>query len=272
MNKRALTTSFFIFSCFLLGGTAFGQMPYPPATPPQRQPRQQPQQQPPPQQQSQQDAGAVCPQLLVQAQPGGPIRDGQKVYFTVNFNGGDTKNMPTIVWNTTAGVVTSGQGTNHVEVDSTGAGGTPDREIKAEVWVSGFAADCVLQASAAVKVIAPATKFGDFGELAPDALNKNLKALADYMGQIPDNLYVIAYAGRNSDRNFTMTWVKRIRDGLVANGVESRRVMTIDGGFQEQPLFDFWIVPNGSEPPRPAPTVKRSEIVYPKTTPQAKKP
>jgi hypothetical protein len=271
MIKRALTRSFFIFSCFLLGGTAMGQMPYPPATPsPTRQPPRQQQQQPP--QQQQQEPPATCPQLMVQAQPGGPVRDGQKVYFTVVFNGGDTRNMPTIVWNTSAGAVTGGQGSNRVEVDSTGAGGTQDREIKAEVWVSGFAADCVLQAASSVKVIPPSTKFGDFGELAPDALTKNLKALADYMGEIPDNLYVIAYAGRNSERNFTPTWLKRIKDGLTAAGVESRRVLTVDGGFQEQPLFDFWIVPNGSDPPRPNPTVKRSEIVYPKTTPPAKKP
>jgi hypothetical protein len=91
------------------------------------------------------------------------------------------------------------------------------------------------------------------------------------MAQSPDNLYVIAYAGRNSERGFTQNWVKRIKTGLTAAGVSEARVYAIDGGFREQPLFDFWMVPNGAEPPRPSPTIKRNEIVYPKTTP-VKKP
>jgi len=83
-------------------------------------------------------------------------------------------------------------------------------------------------------------------------------------------LYVIVYAGRASERGFTQNWVKKIKMELAADGVADSRVYAMDGGFREQPLFDFWIVPIGADPPRPEPTVKRSEIVYPKTTPTKK--
>jgi hypothetical protein len=219
----------------------------------------------------QQPAVAPCPMVNVMAQPSQVVRDGQPVVFIANLEGGDPKVQPTIVWNTSAGLVTQGQQTRRIQVDSTGAGNTPDREIKADVWVGGYAPECSVQASSAVKIIPPATKFGEFGEVDDKTLKTNLEALAGFLSQTPDTLYFIAYAGRNSERGFTMTWAKRIKESLVAAGVESRRIVALDGGFREQPLFDFWTVPNGAEPPRPTPTVKRSEIVYPKMTP-AKKP
>ena len=215
----------------------------------------------------------VCSAVTVQPQPAGTTRDGQRIFFTASYQVVDPKTTLTIIWNTSAGSITQGQGTNRIEVDSTGAGATPEREVKAEVWISGMAPECVMQAGATVKIIAPATKFGEFGEVNPETLSANLKSLAEFMSQnqSQDNLYVIAYAGRNSDRGFTQNWIKKIKEGLATAGVTESKVYAMDGGFREQPLFDFWIVPNGAEPPRPAPTVKRSEIVYPKTTP-AKKP
>lgn len=215
---------------------------------------------------------AVCSVVSVQAQPAGTVREGQKIFFTANYQVTDPHATLTIIWNSSAGSITQGQGTNRIEVDTTGAGSTPEREVKADIWVSGMAPDCVLQASSAVKIIPPASKFGEFGEVNSETLSTNLKSLADFMtqNQSQDVLYVIAYAGRNSERGFTQSWVKKIKDGLTGAGLADSKVYAMDGGFREQPLFDFWIVPNGAEPPRPSPTIKRNEIVYPKTTPAAK--
>jgi len=209
-----------------------------------------------------------CPNVNVQAQPAQMIKDGQPVTFSVNIGGGDPRIQPTILWNLSAGSVKDGQNTRRLTVDSTGAGASLDREIKADVWVGGYAPECVLQASATVKIIAPAAKFGEFGEVADDVLKQNLKVLTDFLTQSPDNLYLIAYAGRKSERGFTVNWVRRIKAGLFTANVDPRRIMAIDGGFREEPTFEFWIVPKGSEPPRPAPTVDRSEIVYPPNPPK----
>lgn len=199
------------------------------------------------------------------------VKDGAQVLFALNIGGGDSRIQPTILWNLSAGSVKDGQNTRRLTVDSTGAGASFDREIKADVWVGGYAPECVLQASATVKVIPPAAKFGEFGEVADDVLKQNLKVLSDFLAQSPDNLYLIAYAGRKSERGFTVNWVRRMKTGLFSANIDPRRIMAMDGGFREEPMFEFWIVPKGSEPPRPAPTVDRSEIVYPPTA-QPKKP
>jgi hypothetical protein len=192
------------------------------------------------------------------------IRDGDKVVFSANIAGGDPKVVPTILWNTSAGVIAEGQNTRRIIVDSTGAGSTPDREIKADVWIGGYAPECVSQSSATIKVTPPATKFGDFGELPPEAVAKNLKALADFLATTPDTVWIIVYSGRNSERGYAASRAKQMKEMLVADGVSARRIIAIDGGYMEQPLFDFWIVPFGAQPPQPKPTIDRREIVNPR--------
>jgi hypothetical protein len=211
-----------------------------------------------------------CPQVTVQVQGAQTLRDGQTAVFAANIAGGDPRVQPTLIWNTTAGAIRQGQYTRRIEVDTTGAGATYDRELRGEVWVSGYANECVLQASAKVKIIPLPVKFGEFGEVSPEVLKTNLDALAKYLAESPDNLYVIGYAGRKSERGLAATWLRRIRDELVAAGIANRRIAALDGGFREEAVFDFWIVPVGAEPPRPAPTVNRNEIVYPRTPPQKK--
>ena len=273
--QRAVVGFFAVLFLALFAGIAGAQDQAPPrrgVRPMPPTPAAAPQQQQQPQQQPGENAGG-CPTVVIQAQPGQVIRDGQPIVFMANVAGGDPKVAPTLVWNTSAGTITQGQDSRRIQVDSTGAGGTSEREIRADLWIGGYAPECgALQSSVTVKVIAPAVKYGEFGEVDAQTLKTNLEALANSLSQSPDNLYLIAYAGRNSERGFTANWAKKIKDSLIASGVEPRRIYAVDGGFREQPLFDFWIVPMGAEPPRPAPTIKRTEIVYPKTTTPAKKP
>ncbi len=208
-----------------------------------------------------------CPQVRVQPQAARMIREGQTIAFVATITGADPKIQPTIVWSTSAGAINEGQGTRRITVDTTGAGITPEREVKADLWVSGYAPECLLQATGAVKVIPPARKFGEFGELPAETVTFHLKTLAEYLGQITDSLYIIGYAGRKSERGFALNSLRSLRSELIAAGVEPRRINAFDGGFHEDPLFDFWIVPPGAEPPRPQPTVDRKEIVYPRSTP-----
>ena len=206
-----------------------------------------------------------CPRITVQPQSARTIRDGQPVSFGANIAGGDSKVMPTLLWNVNAGYIRDGQGSRQIQVDSTGAGTASDRELKAELWVGGFAPECSsLQASATVKIIPPAMKFGEFGELPPKSVSENLGALATFLTQSQDNLYLIAYSGRKSERGFAFNSIRKMKEELIAAGISPRRIVAVDGGFMEEPLFDFWIVPQGAEPPRPTPTVNRNEIVYPK--------
>ena len=212
-----------------------------------------------------------CPSLSVQPLNRRPMRDGESVSFMAILTGGDPKVAPNIVWNASAGTIIQGQGSRQITIDTTGAGSSPDRMIKVDAWVGGYAPECVLQGSATTRVIPPATKFGDFGKLPEDAVKKNLTTLAEYMAQVPDNLWLIVYAGRDSKRGFSYTQAKQMKDELIADGVSPRRIITLDGGYMEKPLFDFWMVPFGAQPPRPNPTIDRREIMNataPMTRPQ----
>ena len=257
----------FVISAMILiavfGGAAHGQRVFTPTPTPSPSPSPTPAPEP---------KAMPCPNVSVQAQGARSVRDGQSITFGANIAGGDPKAQPTILWSTSAGVITEGQGTRRIVVDTTGAGDTPDREIKADIWVGGYSADCVLQASSTVKVVGSAKKFGEFGDLPAETVTFHLKTLAEFLSNnATDNLYIIGYAGRKSERGFAGNALRKMRTELTAAGVSPRRINAVDGGFHEEPLFDFWIVPPGAEPPRPAPTVDRREIVYPKTSP-AKRP
>ena len=213
-----------------------------------------------------------CPNLTVQPLNPSSVRAGQPVGFMANINGGDPKVVPTIVWTASAGTITQGQGGRRISIDSTSSADSPDREIKADVWIGGYAPECVLQGSAVIKVIPPASNFGNFGELPDKQVSENLKALADYFAQASPNdmVWIIVYSGRDSDRGFSFQRAKKLKDELVADGVAVRRVVAVDGGFMEKPLYDFWIVPAGAQPPQPKPTIDRREILNAK--PRSTKP
>src|SRR5262249_16949948 len=147
-----------------------------------------------------------CPNVVVQAQPNQPIRDGKPVSFILNIQGGDPRAQANIVWSTNSGAIAAGQYTRKIDVDSTGAGASYDRSIKGDVWMGGYGSEWVVQGSATVKIIPPATKFGEFGELPNDQISFNLKTLAAALAENPDNVFIIGYAGRKSDRSFTMNW------------------------------------------------------------------
>ena len=259
-NKAAVV----IFTAlFLVSFTATGSAQYVFRTPTPT-PTPKPTPKPPP------AVSTLCPTINVQAQPGQIVRDGQRMFFTANIAGGDPKVIPVIVWNTTAGTVVQGQNTRRIEVDTAGAGSSSDRELRAEIWVGGYAPECMMQASGMVRIIPPAVKFGEFGEVDEATFKRNLETLSTFLSQTPDSLYLIAYAGRNSDRSFTVTWVRRIRDALTAAGLSPGRLRATDGGLREEPMFEFWTVPSGAVPPQPTPTLKRSDLA-PRTAP-AKRP
>jgi hypothetical protein len=210
-----------------------------------------------------------CPTVNVQSQGGQRIRDGQRVTFSANISGGDPKVTPTIVWSTSAGYITDGNHTRRIEVDTAGAGATPDREVRAEVWIGGYPPECpVLQAAGTVKIIPPATKYGEFGLVDDATLKTNLENVSTFLAQSPDNLFLIAYAGRNSERGFAYNWLRRMKEAILTPGMSPRKVSGVDGGFREEPMFEFWMVPVGADPPRPTPTLKRTDIVQPSGPPR----
>lgn len=206
-----------------------------------------------------------CPKVEIQAPSGRVLKDGQTVIIGANVSGGDPSVSPTIVWNLSAGTIVAGQGTRSIQVDTTGAG--TQREIIADLWLGGYAGECVSQASAIIKVVGPAAKFDEFGDVALESENEKLASAAAMVAQNSDSVYVIAYAGRTNVRGYAATALRRMKTQLNTVIAPPDRVGVIDGGFREVPAYEIWIVPVGADIPRPSPTVDRKEIIYPKTVP-----
>lgn len=236
---------------------------------------------PPPTRGQQQTADPVqekqaspCPQVAIQSPTPKAIHEGQPVTFNARISGGDRSVVPSIIWNVSGGYIHDGQGTAKIDVDSTGAG--QYREIVAELWLGGYSAECTLQpAPYRINVIPPAAKFDEFGHLSLEDENEKLSLAVKSVGGGNDKLYIIGYAGRNSERMFASTALRRMRDQILRSGLPAARVGAFDGGFREQPTFEIWFVPEGAVPPRSTPTIDRKDIVYPpvtRTRPAARRP
>lgn len=227
----------------------------------------QPKKDPPTSQQPAVPTVIPCPQFKVQG-PNRPMRDGEQIGFVANVTGGDPKVQPIYSWSISSGVILGGQGTRNISVDSTGSGA--DRQIVADILVGGYSVECSNQASATVLIAAPANKVDEFGDLPEKDETGKLDSIVNYLGQSPDRVYLIGYAGRNNVRGYAGEVLRRMKAYIAKSGAVYNRVIAIDGGFRDLPAYEIWIVPNGAIPPRPSPTVDRNDIVYPKPPPRTR--
>jgi hypothetical protein len=68
--------------------------------------------------------------------------------------------------------------------------------------------------------------------------------------------FIIAYGGREDNPGKARRYATRAKNYLVsARGIDPARIVTMDGGRREDFLVELWLVPNGSRPPEPTPTV-----------------
>lgn len=72
--------------------------------------------------------------------------------------------------------------------------------------------------------------------------------------------YVMVYAGRRSRLSEAELKASRIKNYLVKmRAVESRQIVTLDGGHREQATVELYLVPPGAKPPLSTPTLKPQE-------------
>lgn len=259
MRRLAIALFPVFLSSFVISSSA--QVP-PPTRPPQPQVTPKTPQQP---------AVVPCPQIRIQP-PNRIMRDGERVSFMVNIGGGDPKVQPMFSWSISSGTIVSGQGTRNIVVDSTGAGN--DRQIIADLLVGGYSFECNNRVTSTVQIAAPSKKVDEFGDLPDVDEAGKLDSIINYLQQAPDRVWIIGYAGRNNVRGYAADVLRRMRAYLAKTPGIVERVSAVDGGFREQPAYEIWVVPVGSDQPKATPTIDRRDIVYPKPPPRTpvKKP
>ena len=104
--------------------------------------------------------------------------------------------------------------------------------------------------------------FDSFLSLAFDDTKARLDNLAIELQNAPDaTAYVIVYAGRNSRTGQADALGRRAMDYLVnQRGVDSQRIIVINGGYRDEDFIEIWICPPGAKTPQATPTVQPSDV------------
>ena len=189
------------------------------------------------------------------------VNDGDVITFSadVTYTGQSALNYTWTVSPPTARIL-SGVGTPTITVDSTGSG---NRRVTAILVVDDGSGDraCRQTSQASTAVVAPAIvpnnprRFDEFPSIAFDDDKARLDNLAIELQNNPGaTAHVIAYAGRGRRAGHADRMGRRALDYLLnTRGIDSRRVVFVNGGARERDTFELWIVPQGAEPPRPTP-------------------
>jgi hypothetical protein len=190
----------------------------------------------------------VCPNVSIYCpdvqQAGTPIT------FTASASGGTPGITPVYTWKVSAGQIVSGQGTPTITVDTAGLAGQP---ITATVEVEGYNLECRATCQSSVPAPPNPTRFDEIGEISRDDEKARLDNFAIELQNNPGTQgYIIAYGGRRSRYGNGRQRAERAREYLVATrGIDSSRIITVDGGTRDTASTEMWIVPPGATPPRP---------------------
>jgi hypothetical protein len=211
-------------------------------------------------------AALPCPYPVNVSAPA-TANDGDVVTFTadVAYSGSSALNYTWTV--SPAGVrIMSGAGTPTIMVDSTGVGRQP---ITAILVVDDGSGERVCrqtaQAVTNINAIAlPPVKSRIYDQFEPpafDDVKARLDNLAIELQNAPTSqAYIIVYSGRRSRTGQADRLAARAKDYMTKErGIDSSRLVVINGGYRESDYFELWLVPQGAEPPQATPTVQPGE-------------
>lgn len=118
---------------------------------------------------------------------------------------------------------------------------------------------CLVQTASSE--IRPA-KLDEYGDLPTDDEAARLNLFAGRLsGQPKLRGYIVAYSGPRMERGSYLRRIYGIGRYLTeARGIEADRVLVVDGGYREKFATELWLIPEGANPPTPAPTVSQPAV------------
>jgi hypothetical protein len=226
---------------------------------------------------------AHCPFLRVSGQPYVP-KPSVPLEFKARLESNDSSIKPVFAWQVSQGRILSGQGTDtiSVEVPRNASG-----KLVTNVTANGYSLECSIDtttATAETLVGVAYFKFDEYGDICEEDEMARLDNFAIQLQANPDFVgYVVFYGGRCYSscrydyprhrpryprRGEAQARADRIKPYLVSTrGIETDRIVVLNGGFRESWTAELWIVPKGPPPPPLTPTVKASDIEYRSGTP-----
>jgi hypothetical protein len=182
-----------------------------------------------------------CPWVTVSCPDTGVF--DQPITFVAGISGGDPAVTPTYKWTVPGFRILSGQGTSAITVEPPAHGGT----VVATVEVGGYDRACSMTASCTTSIIVDPSpsKVGEYIGIVIDDEKSQLANFAIVLQNDPTAQgYVICYGGRHGGAGEAQRRCDRARSYLVnTRGIDASRIVTVDGGFREEPTAELWLVP-----------------------------
>ncbi|HVG34514.1 MAG TPA: hypothetical protein VM911_15695 [Pyrinomonadaceae bacterium] len=192
-----------------------------------------------------------CPSITVEC-PTNILQQGDPFIVTSEIVGYDPNLNPTYNWSISAGIITSGQGTPSITIDTTG---TVGQTITATLEVGGLDSTCANSASCSyVACPAPVSRrFDKFGDLAFADEKKRLDYFAEQLEKEQGSMASIIVYGKQGARTpEAQARADRAKEYLVnKRAVSAERITTIDGGLRPRLQVELWITPQGGALPQP---------------------
>ncbi|MBA3711062.1 MAG: hypothetical protein H0W76_01265 [Pyrinomonadaceae bacterium] len=195
----------------------------------------------------------LCPNVVIYCPD--TVALGQPVTFTANLSGGTPGSItPVYNWKVSAGRIISGQGTSSIQVDTAGLGG---QALRATVEVGGYDLNCTAVCTTQVPDLINPVRFDEYPDVRFNDEKARLDNFAVRLQTEPSARgYIVAYGSRRGRVDEGRVRAGRTRDYLVnERGINSSRIIVLDGGYQEQLSVELWLVPPGATAPKPRPGV-----------------
>jgi len=116
---------------------------------------------------------------------------------------------------------------------------------------------------------APTQKFDEFGDLKCEDEMARLDNLAIQLQQEPNAKAVLIYYGGRTfrgklpRRGESVARAARLKPYLVnRRGIQSNRIVVINGGYREEWIVEVWVVPPGASMPSPFPMVAAKQVRF----------
>ncbi len=211
----------------------------------------------------------TCPTVWIN----GPTSDStanEPLAFTARMTRLNPTAQPKFRWEVSAGSILSSQGTPSITIDTTGLGGIT---VTAKVTVEGMATDCPNEASRSCNILPPgfacSLPFDTYGDIGFEDEKARLdNFVIQLFNQETSTGYIFFYAGKRSYEGEAEERLLRAKNYLVKKRkITPERIVTIDGGYNEDLSVTLIIAPHGATPPVAMPTLSPGEIELTKPRP-----
>ena len=196
------------------------------------------------------------------------VAEGEIITFAADTNYSGTASLKyNWVLSPATARIMSGAGTPTITVDSTGLGG--QRVIATLAVDNGSPDPACAQTAQAVAVVAAVEKkvlvareFDECNNCTFDDQKARLDNLAVELQNDPSaHAHIIVYGGKTSPIGQVDRLMTCARDYLVnERGIDSSRIVVVNGGFRESDTVELWVVPTGAAAPRATPTVQAGDL------------